>query len=139
MTFAKIKSFAKAHRLDTVQTIPVCVCGETIYYDFEDPELKRRFPFCGSHRTFCNNPLCAKERYVTRNGKRINARIFYYFPYRYVFDVHLVPNKINVVIQFSAQLSLKMGFKRFSAYLEVLKLGSNQPNLGINRAHLSPI
>ena len=82
-TFERIQKFVKVHQLMTAITIPVCPCGETIYYDFEDRVLRKMFPFSTASRKNCQ--LCGESKLVFDNGGRSRVRRqIYYFPYRFV-------------------------------------------------------
>ena len=80
-SFTRIQNFVKEHQLLTARKIPICPCGQTLYYDITDPVVKKKYPFCGAQRTFCQ--MCGRDRYaVDKNGTKENKRFIYYLPYQ---------------------------------------------------------
>ena len=81
--FERIQAFVKKHQLMTAQKIDVCTCGETIYHDFKDAAIRRKFPFSSNRRKVCG--LCGEDRFLyDKHGYKKARRHMWYFPYRYI-------------------------------------------------------
>jgi hypothetical protein len=100
-TFARIQTFVEDHQLMTALKVPICPCGNTIYYDFEDPAIKSMFPFCGAHRNICQ--LCGTSKLVwDKDGNSKTRRYIYYLPFR---SVH---NHVSILCPMYAQMVHKI-------------------------------
>ena len=91
-TFSRIQKFVDEHQLMTAICIPICPCGETIYYDFEDHTIRAMFPFCSTKRKMCQ--LCGQTKLVwDKDGNSKVRRSIYYLPYRYnTKECPILPN-----------------------------------------------
>jgi hypothetical protein len=74
LTYGRIMAFVKRHHLDVVQVINMCPCGECIYHDFQDPDLRILFRYSGSGRQECAH--CGETRYVP--GTTTARKVLYY-------------------------------------------------------------
>ena len=78
----------KRHRLETLQTIPVCVKMCVAYWDTTHPNLQGR-EFKNAHRRKC--PKCGAARYLA-DGVTERRRI-YYFPFKeWLQDIYTKPD-----------------------------------------------
>ena len=75
--FQEVMAILKRHRLETLQTIPVCVKMCVAYWNPTHPKLQGR-EFKNAHRTKC--PVCDADRYLA-DGITERRRI-YYFPFK---------------------------------------------------------
>jgi hypothetical protein len=73
--YSRILRFVDKHKLETVEKIPVCPCGDVIYYDFADEDLQSIYKFCSaSERDYC--VLCTLSKCVP--GTNVPRKIVYY-------------------------------------------------------------
>ena len=78
----------KRHRLETLQTIPVCVKMCVAYWNPTHPKLQGR-EYQNAHRSKC--PKCGEKRYLS-NGTTERRRI-YYFPFKeWMQDIFTKPD-----------------------------------------------
>ena len=95
-TYARIQKFVDDHQLMTAICIPICPCGETICYDFEDQTIRNMFPFCSTKRRLCQ--LCGQTKLVwDKDGNSKVRRSIYYLPYRY--NTKKVTNSAQLGVQ----------------------------------------
>jgi hypothetical protein len=73
--YSRILRFVDKHKLETVEKIPVCPCGDVIYYDFDNEDLRDIYKFCSaSDRDYC--VLCTLSKCVP--GTTVPRKIVYY-------------------------------------------------------------
>jgi hypothetical protein len=86
--FQEVMSILRRHRLETLQTIPVCVKMCVAYWNPTHPKLQGR-EFMNAHRTKC--PVCDSNRYLA-DGITERRRI-YYFPFKeWMQDMYTKPD-----------------------------------------------
>jgi hypothetical protein len=86
--FNQVMAILKQHRLETLQTIPVCVKMCVAYWDPTHPKMQGS-EFKNAHRTKC--PVCDASRYLS-DGKTERRRI-YYFPFKeWLRDIYTKPD-----------------------------------------------
>jgi hypothetical protein len=86
--FTEAMAILKRHRLETLQTIPVCVKMCVAYWDPTHPKMQSR-KYKNAHRTRC--PICKSARYLA-DGKTERRRI-YYFPFKeWMQDIFAKPD-----------------------------------------------
>jgi hypothetical protein len=80
-TFERIQAFITKHRILHAQTIDMCPCGETIYHDFDDQEIARKYWWCEERRRSCAR--CSLPRHVQdpSTGVEKSAAVVYYMPF----------------------------------------------------------
>jgi hypothetical protein len=83
--FERIKKFVKDYMLDKVVKIPVCPCGETIYYDFQSAKLRKLYPYCESRRTQCT--LCGETKCVPKS-KTPRKTVYFISPEYWLRDLY---------------------------------------------------
>ena len=79
--FANIKRFVEEYRLMSAKKIDMCPCTEMIYYDLQDPVLRRDHPHIkdiGCHE--CGK--CGLSRHVEFQGRKVPRKVFWYLPYK---------------------------------------------------------
>jgi hypothetical protein len=74
-TYAVAERIMKHHLLDSVVCIPVCRYDCTAYFNFRSDAFKHM-----QYAALEVCPVCHKNRYVTVNGKRVEAKVMYWFP-----------------------------------------------------------
>jgi hypothetical protein len=73
--YSRILQFVSNHKLETVEIIPVCPCGDVIYYDFADADLKKIYRYCSaSDRDHC--ALCDLSKFVPNTT--VPRKVVYY-------------------------------------------------------------
>jgi hypothetical protein len=86
--FQEAMKILKRHRLETLQTIPVCVNMCVAYWNPTHPQMQGR-KYQNAHRTKC--PTCKSERYLS-DGCTERRRI-YYFPFKeWMQDIYTKPD-----------------------------------------------
>jgi hypothetical protein len=86
--FEEVMAILKRHRLETMETIPVCVNMCVAYWNPTHPKLQGR-KYKNAHRKCC--PVCDEERYLS-DGKTERRRM-YYFPFKEWFqDLYTKPD-----------------------------------------------
>jgi hypothetical protein len=86
--FEEVMAILKRHRLETLQTIPVCVNMCVAYWNPTHPKMQGR-EYQNAHRTAC--PVCAQNRYLA-DGCTERRRI-YYFPFKeWMQDIFTKPD-----------------------------------------------
>lgn len=86
--FEEVMTILRRHRLETLQTIPVCVNMCVAYWNPTHPTMQGP-KYRNAHRTRC--PECNQNRYLS-DGKTERRRI-YYFPFREWFqDIFAKPD-----------------------------------------------
>jgi len=86
--FQEVMTILKRHRLETLQTIPVCVNMCVAYWNPTHPKMQGR-EYKNAHRTKC--PVCDQARYLS-DGVTERRRI-YYFPFKEWFqDIFAKPD-----------------------------------------------
>ena len=86
--FEEVMGILKKHRLETLQTIPVCVNMCVAYWNPTHPNMQDR-EYMNEHRTKC--PTCSAERYLP-DGTTERRRI-YYFPFKeWMQDIFTKPD-----------------------------------------------
>jgi hypothetical protein len=86
--FHEVIAILKRHRLETLQTIPVCVNMCVAYWDPTHPKMQGR-EYINAHRTQC--PVCKEQRYLS--DKVTERRHIYYFPIKEWFqDIYARPD-----------------------------------------------
>jgi hypothetical protein len=74
-TYTRILKFVAKHKLNTVEKIPVCPCGEVIYYDFTDPQILEIYKYCSAtERDSCAR--CGLTKCVP--GTQVPRQVIYY-------------------------------------------------------------
>jgi hypothetical protein len=74
-TYSRILRFVKQHKLETIEKIPVCPCGEVIYHDFCNAELLKINNFCSAtDRAGC--AICGLSKYIP--GTQVPRKVIYY-------------------------------------------------------------
>jgi hypothetical protein len=87
-TFEAVMTILRRHRLETLQTIPVCVNMCVAYWNPTHPDLQGA-EYINAHRTRC--PKCNEARYLS-DGTTERRRI-YYFPFKEWFqDIFTKPD-----------------------------------------------
>lgn len=86
--FEEVMTILRRHRLETLQTIPVCVNMCVPYWNPTHPTMQGP-EYRNAHRTRC--PKCNENRYLS-DGKTERRRI-YYFPFKEWFqDIFAKPD-----------------------------------------------
>jgi hypothetical protein len=86
--FQDVQTILKRHRVETLETIPVCVNMCIAYWDTTHPRLQAR-EYQNAHRTKC--PRCTAERYLS-DGRTERRRI-YYLPFKeWMQDIFTKPD-----------------------------------------------
>jgi hypothetical protein len=81
--FDRIERFVDKYRLMTARKIDMCPCTQTIYFDLQDPKLRRKYPHIrntGQHA--CDK--CGLSRHTEFRGTTVPRKVFWYLPYRSV-------------------------------------------------------
>ena len=81
VVFEQVMTILKRHRLETLQTIPVCVNMCVAYWNPTHPKMQGK-EYQNAHRTKC--PVCTENRYLS-DGTTERRRI-YYFPFKEWFQ-----------------------------------------------------
>jgi hypothetical protein len=85
--FNQAMSILKRHRLETLQTIPVCVNMCVAFWDATHPSMQGP-EYQNAHRTCC--PECNEDRYLPDGTER---RRVYSFPFKeWLQDLYLKPD-----------------------------------------------
>ena len=79
--FANIQRFVDEYRLMSAKKIDMCPCTEMIYYDLQDPVLRRDHPHIKD--VGCNEcGKCGLSRHVEFQGRTVPRKVFWYLPYK---------------------------------------------------------
>jgi hypothetical protein len=84
-TFTRIQAFVTKHRLDTVEKIPCCPCGKTIYHDFKNQELRDLYPTSDTRRMGC--ALCTLSKFLP-NTKTPRKVVYFISPEVWLRDLY---------------------------------------------------
>jgi hypothetical protein len=74
-TYAVAERIMRHHFLDSVVCIPVCRYDCTAYFNFRSDAFKHM-----QYAKLDACPVCLKSRYVNVAGKRVEAKVMYWFP-----------------------------------------------------------
>jgi hypothetical protein len=86
--FEEVMTILRRHRLETLQTIPVCVQMCVPYWNPTHPKMQGP-EYRNAHRTRC--PKCGEERYLS-DGVTERRRM-YYFPFKeWLQDIFTKPD-----------------------------------------------
>jgi hypothetical protein len=88
-TYGRIMYFVEKHRLAMAEKIPICPCGEVMYYDFQSDVFIDMFPLSQARRDSCG--VCGESR--NRPGTDLPRKVVYFIsPEWWLRDLYQRPD-----------------------------------------------